>query len=61
MKHGYLLYATNLGILNILQKKIVIAVGPTGQSSAVFHPNGHIYQHGSRVEILTYDYRGNNK
>jgi hypothetical protein len=45
----------------ILQKNIVISVGPTGQSSALFHPNGHVYQHGSRVEILAYDCRGNNK
>jgi hypothetical protein len=61
MKREYLFYVTNLRILNILQKNILISVGPTGQSSAVFHPNGRIYQHGSRVEILAYDCRGNNK
>jgi len=61
MKHGYLFYVTNLRTLHILQKNIVISVGPTGQSSALFHPNGHVYQHGSRVEILAYDCRGNNK
>ena len=61
IQYGYLFCVTNLWILNILQKNIVVSLDQTGQSSAVFHPNGRIYQHGSRVEILAYDCRGKNK
>ncbi|GFG35339.1 hypothetical protein Cfor_10327 [Coptotermes formosanus] len=43
------------------KKNIVLSLSSTGSTSAVFHPNGHIYQHGSRVEILAYDLYGNNK
>ncbi|KAF5286469.1 hypothetical protein FQR65_LT12552 [Abscondita terminalis] len=40
---------------------IVLALSPTGSSAALLHPNGRVYQYGSRVEILAHDSGGNNK
>jgi len=40
----------------------VLALNETGASAALIHPNGRVYQYGSRVEILAQDLRnGNNK
>lgn len=33
----------------------------SGAAAALLHPNGRIYQYGSRVEILAHDAHGNNK
>ncbi|KAK3925789.1 putative global transcription activator SNF2L2 [Frankliniella fusca] len=44
-----------------LKNNIVLALGATGSSAALLHPNGRTYQYGSRVEILAHDSRGNNK
>ncbi|XP_075210361.1 wurstfest [Lycorma delicatula] len=43
------------------KNNIVVALGGTGSASALLHPNGRIYQYGSRVEILAHDSHGNNK
>ncbi|XP_017776591.1 PREDICTED: LOW QUALITY PROTEIN: uncharacterized protein LOC108562686 [Nicrophorus vespilloides] len=40
---------------------IVIALSASGSSAALMHPNGRVYQYGSRVEILAHDPHGNNK
>lgn len=33
----------------------------SGAAAALLHPNGRIYQYGSRVEIVAHDIHGNNK
>uniref|UniRef100_A0A1B0CCM3 Uncharacterized protein n=1 Tax=Lutzomyia longipalpis TaxID=7200 RepID=A0A1B0CCM3_LUTLO len=35
--------------------KVAVALSNTGNSSALIHPNGRVYQYGSKVEIITYD------
>lgn len=40
---------------------IVMALSTSGSSAALLHPNGRVYQYGSRVEILAHDNTGNNK
>lgn len=42
------------------KNNIVLALSGTGSSSALIHPNGRVFQYGSRVEILAYDTHGNN-
>ncbi|KAJ8686450.1 hypothetical protein QAD02_022244 [Eretmocerus hayati] len=44
-----------------LKNKIVLSLSGSGSASALLHPNGRIYQYGSRVEILAHDAQGNNK
>lgn len=44
-----------------MRSGIVLALSSTGSSAALIHPNGRVYQYGSRVEILTNDTHGNNK
>ncbi|XP_055916019.1 uncharacterized protein LOC129948893 [Eupeodes corollae] len=34
---------------------VALALSSNGSSSAMVHPNGRVYQNGSRVEIVTYD------
>ncbi|GLV41710.1 wurstfest, partial [Carabus blaptoides fortunei] len=34
---------------------IAVAVSASGSTAALLHPNGNVYQYGSRVEILAYD------
>ncbi|XP_043470652.1 uncharacterized protein LOC122503939 [Leptopilina heterotoma] len=43
------------------KNNIVLALSGTGAAAALLHPNGRIYQYGSRVEILAHDTHGNNK
>nr|CAD7575302.1 unnamed protein product [Timema californicum] len=45
----------------VLQNNIVLSLNESGSSAALLHPNGRIYQYGSRVEILAHDVQGNNK
>lgn len=52
---------TNLLWLLIIQNNIVLSLSGSGAASALLHPNGRIYQYGSRVEILAHDTHGNNK
>lgn len=40
---------------------IVMALSSSGSSSALLHPNGRVFQYGSRVEIMALDSQGNNK
>uniref|UniRef100_A0A1B6MG25 Uncharacterized protein n=1 Tax=Graphocephala atropunctata TaxID=36148 RepID=A0A1B6MG25_9HEMI len=40
---------------------MVMSLSASGASSALLHPNGRIYQYGSRVEIQAHDVHGNNK
>ncbi|XP_028130276.1 uncharacterized protein LOC114326201 isoform X1 [Diabrotica virgifera virgifera] len=40
---------------------IVLALSASGSSSGLIHPNGRVYQYGSRVEIMANDNHGNNK
>ncbi|XP_049853105.1 uncharacterized protein LOC126334675 isoform X3 [Schistocerca gregaria] len=40
---------------------ILLALSSSGSSSALIHPNGCVYQYGSRVEILANDANGNYK
>ncbi|XP_059612731.1 uncharacterized protein LOC132259195 [Phlebotomus argentipes] len=35
--------------------KVALALSNTGNSSALIHPNGRVYQYGSKVEIVAYD------
>lgn len=44
-----------------MRNGIVLALSATGSSAALIHPNGRVYQYGSRVEILANDSQGNNK
>jgi len=48
-------------ISNIFQNNIALALSGSGSAAALLHPNGRVYQHGSRVEILGHDAHGNNK
>ncbi|XP_043493296.1 uncharacterized protein LOC122518422 [Polistes fuscatus] len=43
------------------KNNIVLSLSSSGSASALLHPNGRIYQYGSRVEILAHDTHGNNK
>ncbi|KAI4494475.1 hypothetical protein M0802_008967, partial [Mischocyttarus mexicanus] len=43
------------------KNNIVLSLSSSGSASALLHPNGRIYQYGSRVEILAHDTNGNNK
>ncbi|CAH0389490.1 unnamed protein product [Bemisia tabaci] len=43
------------------KNNIVLALNGVGSAAALLHPNGRVYQYGSRVEILAHDARGNNK
>ncbi|XP_060533694.1 uncharacterized protein LOC132706392 [Cylas formicarius] len=40
---------------------IVLALSASGSSSGLIHPNGRVYQYGSRVEIMANDNHGNHK
>ncbi|CAH1118602.1 unnamed protein product [Phaedon cochleariae] len=40
---------------------IVLALSASGSSSGLIHPNGRMYQYGSRVEIMANDSQGNDK
>ncbi|XP_045466490.1 uncharacterized protein LOC123675211 isoform X1 [Harmonia axyridis] len=44
-----------------MKNAIILALNSSGSSSALIHPNGRVYQYGSRVEILAHDNQGNNK
>lgn len=44
-----------------MKNGIILALNSSGSSSALIHPNGSVYQYGSRVEILAVDHQGNNK
>ncbi|KAI4491325.1 hypothetical protein M0802_010258, partial [Mischocyttarus mexicanus] len=43
------------------KNNIVLSLSCSGAVAALLHPNGRIYQYGSRVEILAHDTHGNNK
>lgn len=44
------------------QNNIVLALSGSGSAAALMHPNGRVYQYGSRVEIVAHDINhGNNK
>ncbi|XP_014607189.1 PREDICTED: uncharacterized protein LOC106788445 [Polistes canadensis] len=43
------------------KNNIVLSLSCSGAAAALLHPNGRIYQYGSRVEILAHDTHGNNK
>ncbi|XP_008550922.1 GATA zinc finger domain-containing protein 14 [Microplitis demolitor] len=43
------------------KNNIVLSLSGSGSAAALLHPNGRIYQYGSRVEILAHDSHGNNK
>ncbi|XP_034950108.1 uncharacterized protein fest [Chelonus insularis] len=43
------------------KNNIVLSLSGSGSASALLHPNGRIYQYGSRVEILAHDSNGNHK
>ncbi|XP_050489314.1 uncharacterized protein LOC126872996, partial [Bombus huntii] len=43
------------------KNNIVLSLSGSGAAAALLHPNGRIYQYGSRVEILAHDAHGNNK
>ncbi|KAJ4440012.1 hypothetical protein ANN_08143 [Periplaneta americana] len=43
------------------KNNIVLSLSGSGSATALLHPNGRIYQYGSRVEILAHDAHGNNK
>ncbi|KAJ8985185.1 hypothetical protein NQ317_018214 [Molorchus minor] len=40
---------------------IILALSASGSSSGLIHPNGRVYQYGSRVEIMANDGQGNDK
>ncbi|XP_019877717.1 uncharacterized protein LOC109605575 isoform X2 [Aethina tumida] len=44
-----------------LRNNIILALNASGSSSGLLHPNGRIFQYGSRVEILAHGGQGNNK
>ncbi|GLG98214.1 Uncharacterized protein GBIM_04812, partial [Gryllus bimaculatus] len=44
-----------------LKNNVVLCLNGNGSASAMLHPNGRVYQYGSRVEILAHDPTGNNK
>ncbi|KAK0175631.1 hypothetical protein PV327_009367 [Microctonus hyperodae] len=43
------------------KNNIVLSLSGSGSAAALLHPNGRIYQYGSRVEILAHDVHGNSK
>ncbi|XP_020281947.1 uncharacterized protein LOC109853843 [Pseudomyrmex gracilis] len=43
------------------KNNIVLSLSGSGSAAALLHPNGRIYQYGSRVEIVAHDTHGNNK
>ncbi|XP_070172742.1 uncharacterized protein Fest [Polyergus mexicanus] len=43
------------------KNNIVLSLSGSGAAAALLHPNGRIYQYGSRVEIVAHDMHGNNK
>ncbi|EZA54702.1 hypothetical protein DMN91_007330 [Ooceraea biroi] len=43
------------------KNNIVLSLSGSGAAAALLHPNGRIYQYGSRVEIVAHDAHGNNK
>ncbi|XP_014467882.1 PREDICTED: uncharacterized protein LOC106740923 isoform X1 [Dinoponera quadriceps] len=43
------------------KNNIVLSLSGRGADAALLHPNGRIYQYGSRVEIVAHDSHGNNK
>lgn len=43
------------------KNNIVLSLAGTGSAAALMHPNGRVYQYGSRVEILAHDIHNNNK
>uniref|UniRef100_A0A1B6E0L1 Uncharacterized protein n=1 Tax=Clastoptera arizonana TaxID=38151 RepID=A0A1B6E0L1_9HEMI len=47
-------------ILNF-KTNVTLTLNASGSSAAIIHPNGRVYQYGSRVEMLARDVRGNNK
>ncbi|KAK9874376.1 hypothetical protein WA026_002723 [Henosepilachna vigintioctopunctata] len=44
-----------------MKSGIILALNSSGSTSALIHPNGRVYQYGSRVEILAIESQGNNK
>ncbi|XP_026467641.1 uncharacterized protein LOC113371217 [Ctenocephalides felis] len=42
------------------KNNIVMSLAGTGSAAALMHPNGRVYQYGSRVEILAHDIHNNN-
>lgn len=48
-------------VVNV-KNNIVLALSGAGSAAALMHPNGRVYQYGSRVEIVAHDINhGNNK
>ncbi|EEB19334.1 conserved hypothetical protein [Pediculus humanus corporis] len=48
-------------VINV-KNNIVLALSGSGSAAALMHPNGRVYQYGSRVEIVAHDINhGNNK
>ncbi|CAH0716549.1 unnamed protein product, partial [Brenthis ino] len=43
------------------KNNIILALSRSGASAALIHPNGRVYQYGSRVEIQARHQQGNNK
>ncbi|XP_049948079.1 uncharacterized protein LOC126456368 [Schistocerca serialis cubense] len=43
------------------KNNIVLTLSSSGSTSSLIHPNGRVYQYGSRVEIMANDPHGNNK
>lgn len=37
------------------KSRIAISLASTASSAALIHPNGKVYQYGTRVEIVAYD------
>lgn len=44
-----------------MKSRIVISLESSANSAALIHPNGRVYQYGSRVEIVAYDGMHNNR
>ncbi|XP_044735291.1 uncharacterized protein LOC123297613 isoform X2 [Chrysoperla carnea] len=42
------------------KNNIVVSVSATGAASGLLHPNGRVYQYGSRVEIMAHDQHSHN-
>ena len=42
------------------KSRIAISLSSAASSAALIHPNGKVYQFGSRVEIVAYDGMQNN-
>jgi hypothetical protein len=41
--------------------KVSMSLSANGMSSALIHPNGRVFQHASRVDIVAYDGMENNQ